>query len=358
MLEFKKNENEQMRLAGRLKSALKKHWKIIVLFIAFEAVFTALTAPFFIFFGPFENLKNVAVGSIYTTFSHRYMVDTFLSQQAIERIMGKEGYYGSTAAVPPADETEPVQEVEIPTIRTDKLDFVQIDGSNLKGYMVIIHDPTKVKVGYSSKIPHEGESTSSIAKRNKALAAINAGGFSYDEAWTSTGGRFEGYIIHQGEIIGNANADNDVVDDAVGFTEKGELIFGRYSANELLKNGVKEAITFFGPQLIVKGRKVFSNGETGGFGINPRTAIGQKATGEVVFIVIDGRNIFGSLGATMYDLQEILFDQGVVNAIALDGGSSSTMFFNGKVVNKPSNPMGERAIPSVFMMIPESGGSK
>ena len=59
----------------------------------------------------------------------------------------------------------------------------------------------------------------------------------------------------------------------------------------------------------------------------------------------------------MFDLQEILFANGAVNAIALDGGSSSTMFYNGKIVNSPSNPMGERVIPSVFMMIPENGGT-
>lgn len=357
MLELEKAENGQIKRTGKFKILLRRYWKIAIAFMVFEVVFTALTAPLFIFFGPFENLKSIAVGSLYTTLSHRYMVDTFLSHQAIERIVGKEGYYNPNTLTGEEENNAVIEEMDIQTVRTNKVDFITVNGEGLKGYMLIIHDPTKVKVGYSSKLPMEGEFTSAIAKRNNAIAAINAGGFSYDEAWSSVGSEFEGYIIHDGKVIGNAHNDNDVVDFGIGFTEKGQLVFGRYSVNELLKNGVKEAITFFGPQLIVKGKKVFSPGETGGYGIAPRTAIGQKATGEVIFLVMDGRSI-STLGASMYEIQEILYAHGAVNAIALDGGSSSAMFFNGKIVNKPSNPMGERTIPSVFMMLPETGGTE
>ena len=341
-----------------ISDKLKGNWKIITAFIVFEAVFTLLTAPLIVYFGPFNNLKSTLVGSIYSTLSHRYMVDSFLSQEAIERIIGKQGYYATN--VP---KTESIQDqagaVKINTSHSDKVELVQIDGAGIKGYMTFISDPTKVKVGYSSKLPAMGESTSTIAKANKALAAINAGGFSYNDNvnWSSIGDKFEGFIIHDGKIVGNANNDDDEKDDAIGITSKGELIFGKYSANELIKNNVKEAITFFGPQLIVKGNKVFKQGEDGGLGVAPRTAIGQKANGDIIFLVIDGRNIFGSLGASVYDVQEILYANGAVNAIALDGGSSSTMFYNGKVINNVSNPMGERVIPSIFMMVPENGGS-
>lgn len=340
-----------------ISEKLKRNWKIITAFILFEAVFTFLTAPLIVYFGPFNNLKSTLVGSLYSTLSHRYMVDSFLSQEAIERIIGNRGYY---VDVP---KTESIQDqagaVKINSTHSDKVELVQIDGAGIKGYMTFISDPTKVKVGYSSKLPAMGESTSAIAKANKALVAINAGGFSYNDSvnWSSIGDKFEGYIIHEGKIVGNSNNDDDQKDDAIGITAKGELVFGRYSANELIKNNVKEAITFFGPQLIVKGNKVFRYGEDGGLGIAPRTAIGQKANGDIIFLVIDGRNIFGSLGATVYDVQEILYANGAVNAIALDGGSSSTMFYNGKVINNVSNPMGERVIPSVFMMVPDNGGS-
>jgi len=357
MSESKKGGVNIFTAFGRfISKKFKKNWKIITAFLIFEIVFTGITAPLIVYFGPFNNLKSTLVGSIYSTLSHSYMVEAFLSQDAIERIIGKQGYYATN--VPKTESIEDQTEViNISNTHSDKVEVVQIDGSGIKGYMVVISDPTKVKVGYSSKLPTMGEATSAIAKSNKALAAINAGGFSYDENWSSIGGKFEGYIIHDGKVVGNAYDDGDVKDDAIGITSRGELVFGKYSANELLKNNVKEAITFFGPQLIVKGRKVFNYGEDGGLGVAPRTAIGQKANGDIIFLVIDGRNLFGSLGASVYDIQEILHSNGAVNAIALDGGSSSTMFYNGKVINNVSNPMGERLIPSVFMMVPENGGS-
>ncbi|HEX9062903.1 MAG TPA: phosphodiester glycosidase family protein, partial [Clostridia bacterium] len=230
----------------------------------------------------------------------------------------------------------------------------------LKGYMIIIHDPKSIKVGYSSKMPVEGELTSGIAKRNGALAAINAGGFEYksdNNSWTSTGGKCEGFIIHDGEVIINRLGSDTEKYLSIGFNSAGKLIFGDYSVNKLKSMGVNEAVCSFGPKLIVKGKKMFKDGDTGGLGYSPRTAIGQKANGDVVFLVFEGRDL-GSAGASVSDLQQIMYEQGVVNAINLDGGSSTSMYFNGKMVNKPSNIMGERAVPSIFMVLQGEGSNK
>jgi hypothetical protein len=96
------------------------------------------------------------------------------------------------------------------------------------------------------------------------------------------------------------------------------------------------------------------NGD-GGWGIAPRTAIGQRKTGEVLFLVIDGRTI-DSIGATLKDIQDILLQYGAYNASNLDGGSSTTMYFNGKVINKPSDKLGERTVPTAFIVEPPIGG--
>jgi exopolysaccharide biosynthesis protein len=75
-------------------------------------------------------------------------------------------------------------------------------------------------------------------------------------------------------------------------------------------------------------------------------------------LVIDGRRA-GSLGATLRDVQEIFLKYNAENAVNLDGGSSTTMYYNGKVINKPSDGLGERAVASVFMVMPgKAGGSK
>lgn len=109
-----------------------------------------------------------------------------------------------------------------------------------------------------------------------------------------------------------------------------------------------EGITF-GPPLIVDGKKMITEGD-GGWGVGPRTAIGQKKDGTVLFLVIDGRQPGYSIGATLRDVQDILFEKGCYIAANLDGGSSSTLYLNGKVVNKPADLLGERMIPTAFIV--------
>ncbi len=82
----------------------------------------------------------------------------------------------------------------------------------------------------------------------------------------------------------------------------------------------------------------------------PRTAMGQRKDGTILLLVIDGRQPGYSLGATLIDVQNILYEQGAYVAANLDGGSSSTLFYNGKVVNKPCDMLGERMIPTAFIV--------
>ena len=156
--------------------------------------------------------------------------------------------------------------------------------------------------------------------------------------WTGTGGSPMGFIIHNGELVYNQVGDDDVKQETVAFTEEGMLIVGRHSVSRLLELGVKEGVSF-GPPLIVNGKPTISKGD-GGWGIAPRTAIGQRKTGEVLMLVIDGRTL-GSLGATLKEVQDIMLEYGAYNAANLDGGSSTTMFWGGKVINRPSDKLGK-----------------
>ena len=70
----------------------------------------------------------------------------------------------------------------------------------------------------------------------------------------------------------------------------------------------------------------------------------------MLLLVIDGRQPGYSVGATLRDLQNILYEEGAVIAANLDGGSSSTLYYNGKVVNKPADLLGERMIPTAFVV--------
>ncbi len=83
-------------------------------------------------------------------------------------------------------------------------------------------------------------------------------------------------------------------------------------------------------------------------GVNPRTAIGQRADGAVMMLVIDGRQVH-SMGATYADCMNIMLDHGAVNAINMDGGSSTSMYYNGAYVNKSSAKTGPRELPTAFL---------
>jgi exopolysaccharide biosynthesis protein len=94
----------------------------------------------------------------------------------------------------------------------------------------------------------------------------------------------------------------------------------------------------------------------GGWGIGPRTAIGQKADGTIVIVEIDGRQPSRSLGATMEDVQDIMYNRGVINAMCMDGGSSSSVFFNGKNVTIPSSVAHvPRYLPNIWAVVPKAG---
>lgn len=326
-------------------------WKRLAIFLAFEFVFSALTMPLLIFYGPFENVKRTMVGTSWATLRHQYIAKTFLSDQAIERFLGDGGYYAQEEAMPDTKLKLPVFKV----VHTDKIEVMNVEGGDFTGKLMVIYDPTRLAIGYSSQMPKSGETTSSIAKRNGAVAAINAGGF-IDSGWTGTGGMPDGFIIHNGKVVSNSLEDEDTPVDTVAFTDKGVLIVGKQSITDLKKYKVKEAVSF-GPPLVVNGKPTLGAGNDGGWGIAPRTAIAQREDGAVLMLVIDGRSI-KSLGAYLRDVQDIFLHYGAVNAVNLDGGSSTTMFYNGKVINRPSDALGERTVPSAFMVLPMNEGAK
>jgi exopolysaccharide biosynthesis protein len=328
------------------KTKKKSFKKIVISFIIFELIFSLVTAPIFVFYGPFGEVKRMLVGASWNTLRHQYIAKTFLSDAAIARILG------SAYAVDPTSNGEEIQTLKFGTNHDGKIEVFNIEGGDFEGKLMVIHDPMRVKVGYSSQLPKSGEMTSTIAKNAGAVAAINAGGF-VDKGWTGTGGSAMGFIIHDGKVLVNSAESEKTKQNTVAFTDEGMLIVGRHSIASLKKLGVTEGISF-GPPLIVNGKPTITSGD-GGWGIAPRTAIGQKETGEVLLLVIDGRSL-DSLGATLKDVQDILLEYGAVNASNLDGGSSTTMYFNGSVINKPSDKLGERTVPTAFIVSPAIGG--
>ena len=329
-----------MQRKKKIKKKKKFSFKIFMFFLIFEFVFTGITAPLILFYGPFKNVRKTIVGAAMSTLSHQYIATTFLSDKKIQEILKED-------TVEVINQGDGIQDIKFENKHDNSIERYDITGKKFKGHMLVINDPTRVKVGYSSKLGKSGELTSQIAANNNAIAAINGGGFfdkNDDGNWTGTGGHPTGLLMANGEILNNVSNPN-AVDDIMAVTEDGVLLVGKYSLNTLKKLNVKEAITF-GPALVVNGQPTIRSGD-GGWGIAPRTAIGQRKDGAILLLVIDGRQV-RSVGATLRDVQDIMLEYGAYNATNLDGGSSSTMYYDGEVINNPCDPLGERAVPSVI----------
>lgn len=220
-----------------------------------------------------------------------------------------------------------------------------------KGKIMIVSNPANVKLATSNGTQGDGygEQLAVIANNEGAIAATNAGGF-YDPNGNGTGGIPIGIVIENHQVV-NTPGGSDEKDYVAGFTDKHLLVTGVYSSDELTELNIRDAAGFK-PQLIVNGKGMITEGN-GGWGYGPRTAIGQTEEGKVVFVVIDGRQSH-SIGASLKDVQDILLKEGVVNALSMDGGSSSVMFANGDYLTRPSSYRHiPRYIPNAWVVVPK-----
>lgn len=315
---------------GEILKLIKK----VIFFIIFEFIFCTTLGTYLVFHGPFKNIRNTVVTSAMTTMNHKYIAKLFLSDDEIKRIMEE-----NKISSPTESENQDAIKVKY---SSNNIECINIETNRYKGYLLIVDNPKRVKVGTSQDLGNRGETLGQIIKRYNAVAGVNAGGFS--NAMTGTGGIPSGIIIENGEI---KYIDDEKTFNIVGFNNKNILIVGEYKLDEIKELKLRDAISF-GPALIVNGKPMIKKGD-GGWGIAPRTAIGQTQDGKVLLLTIDGRQKH-SLGATLKDVQDVLLEYGAYNASNLDGGSSATMYNDGKLVNKPSDILGERAIPSAFIV--------
>ncbi|MBU3114466.1 phosphodiester glycosidase family protein [Clostridium lacusfryxellense] len=332
----------------KAKKTIKKKKPLItlvILFIVFELTFTAVTGPFVVYYGPFKNAKNIIVGSVMTTLTLQWLATTFLSDEKIKEIMDEQ-----TVETIVQDNVKVADsDVKVEKKNDNGIERYDVSGKTFVGYLLVINDPTRIKVGYTSMLYKEGERTSEIAKNNNAVAAINGGAFTDRVAgvkWAGTGAMPLGIIMSNGKNIHNDIKDENLKKDVVALTKSGKLLVGPHSIKEMKDDLVTEAVSF-GPALIVNGKKTMKKGNNGSWGISGRTAIAQRKDGAIMLLVVDGRQV-KSLGATLKEVQDLLYDNGAVNASNLDGGSSATMVYNDEIINSPSDGLGERAIPSII----------
>ncbi|HHV65992.1 MAG TPA: phosphodiester glycosidase family protein [Peptococcaceae bacterium] len=171
------------------------------------------------------------------------------------------------------------------------------------------------------------ETTSEIAESAGAILAINGDYY---------GSREEGYVLRNGVLYRNTAASGQ--EDLVIYNDGSFAIINEtdVTAEELLADGAQQILSF-GPALVEDGTVVVSEGDEVGKAKtrNPRTAIGIIDDFHYVFVVSDGRTD-ESAGLSLLQLAEFMKELGVTTAYNLDGGGSSTMYFNGEVINNPT----------------------
>ena len=185
------------------------------------------------------------------------------------------------------------------------------------------------------------DTTSDMAEENNAVLAINGDYY---------GARQSGYVIRNGVVYRNKGSKGE---DMV-ISKDGTLSFISESDTTIDSLIQKQAwqVLSFGPVLVENGQiAVTENDEVGmAMASNPRTAIGTVAKNHYLFVVSDGRTS-ESAGLSLYELANFMKSLGATNVYNLDGGGSSTMVFQGEVVNNPTtngNKISERAVSDIL----------
>ncbi len=320
------------------KWSLKK--KLIVIFSSLFVV--CISGLLFLFYGPWDGFRNFWITSAMTTMNHQYLATWLYSDETIQKVLANNQIV-EIDEVSDSDSIK-IRKYSAKTIYKNEYEkavltkdpgndlykVIPVSGTSYQGYLVAVYDPSRISVATTKYLGKYGESITTVAKRENAIIAMNAGGF-YDPDWNSNGALPHGTVISNGKVVSDYE-DARVGGGFICFTKENKLILGKMTKEEALAKGCRDAVEF-GPYLIVNGKSSFIKGN-GGWGIAPRTAIGQRKDGIVLMLVINGR-IPSSIGADLVDLTEIMENYGAYNAANLDGGSSSELVINQKIVNTP-----------------------
>ena len=293
----------------------------------------------FLLYGPWDWFRTMLITSTEMTINHKYIARLFYPQSTIDEVMRKN-------TVIELDTQTDVNSINS-NVKKNEIKLTDISEGNYKAWMLEISDPSSVMLGVSEYFGVKGQKLPYLMSNYpNAVAGINAGGFG-DANGYGNGGIPMGLVISEGEIL---HMPSKSTYNIVGFNEDNVLILGNFKKSELNDLRLRDAVEFT-PFLIINGEAATITGN-GGWGLAPRTAIGQRRDGTVVFVVVDGRSV-SSAGVTIKTLQEIMIEQGCYNAANLDGGSSTVLQYNGSVVNNPSgsDSDGMRFLPNAFLVL-------
>ncbi len=355
-------ELEENNKVESKKSKKKKKIFLRILRVLFILGLLGIIVLAFLLYGPWDGFRDWYITSAMTTMNHQWLATMFYSQETIDEVLSRNkinevsGITDNSLIKKASSEEMKKQkkyanEYEKAILEKDPAHedykIINIEGKAYNGYLVAIYDASKIHTMVTSKINIQGQYVTQMAEREGAVIAINGGGFD-DPNYSSNGGTPTGITYSRGKLITNKN--NAGSGGLIGFTNDDVLTLGRMNSTKADELGMRDAVTC-GPFLIINGEssEILGNG---GWGQAARTVIGQRKDGIVLWLVLNGRNYAtGILGADMNDLIEIMQNYGAYNAACLDGGTSSVLVENNKILNDPIDSTGKhktRWVPTAF----------
>lgn len=339
--EEEQQRRKKRRMRKKIATVFDRIFGFLLVTIIVAGV-SGLALEYVLVKGPSPQLKETFVMTMLETRRFRFIPNIFLTEAEMTEMTALREqdtsiqFDSSLVNIPSktqdeeGGEAQPEQESQFPEDEDgDGIIFSEVKGSGFVGYSLTILDPTRVFVGKPENYGGVGDTLDVMADRYDAIGGINAGGF-YDPGGSGLGGQPDGLTIVDGVCYNEGYGAYPIA----GFDENGIMYVGYYTYEDALNIGIVDCVSF-GPLLIMNGQPM----DVSASGLNPRTAIGQRSDGAVVMLVIDGRSA-SSIGAKYQDVVDILLGMGVVNAINLDGGSSTVMYYNGEYVNNCSSENG------------------
>ena len=275
------------------------------------------------------------------------LLKTFVLSEAITTVAATET---NTADITESEASAAASAVQTDTSYSDENIQVSIETITTNNTTVYVADVQvssadylKTALAQNTYGTNVTAKTSEIAAANNAILAINGDYY---------GANSTGYVIKNGVLYRDTVRDNASYGDLAIYADGSfKVIYeDEVSAQELIDQGVVNLLAF-GPTLVENGEIVVdANTEVGrAMSSNPRTAIGIIDENHYIIVVSDGRTS-ESEGLTLYQLAAVMKQYGVTTAYNLDGGGSSTLYFNGQIINKPTtngHTISERAVSDI-----------
>ena len=319
---------------GGVFGRIVRRFFLLLFTLIFMIVCALSLAAYTVFNGPSQEAKKVLTMTLLEPSATKWIPGLFMDQSEVDAIQnaGKDQL---------ADEATDLSQIVInrgSSISSENShewdnypDGIRIEeykGNTFTAHIMVIKDPSRVSLGASYN--YNGSNASGFSTSNPGVrvnqvmdnypevtAVINAGAFNDDGTANATVGSVPaGLTVSGGKVV--SDQDKDLVPDDV------LVVAQSMTSAQAMEQNIRDGCEF-GPVLIING-EVNQGVYSGNSGYNPRTAIGQRQDGAVIFVCADGRQA-GSIGATYKDIIDIMQEYGAYNACNMDGGSSTIMYY-------------------------------